>query len=212
VRTKLIVLIIISLFTISCNKTEKQNDSDDLKKKELELKEKDLQLKEKELLEKKEATLNEKEKRIEQNSQGNDQGFSLSKKEYENNINANPPESAPPPKIRKYDFDISGSYWGSIKDGTRWYVFISNNNGGDFKGYDIVNWKSTPDGLKTKFTGTYDSQSGQVIIYEDKNAKGSGKFIGTVSDNGNKMNGVWYRYTDKGFFTWNLEKTDEVMQ
>jgi hypothetical protein len=184
-KTKLIVLIIfIALFTISCNKTDKQNDSDNLKKKELELKEKELQLKEKEMLDKKETELKEKEKQIEQKSQVNE----------------------------KKKYDISGPYWGSIKDGTRWYVYISNFNGDNFNGFDIVYWKSTPDGFKTKFNGTYDSQSGQVIIYEDKNAKGSGKFIGTVSDNGNKMNGDWYRYTDNGSFTWNLEKSNEEMQ
>jgi hypothetical protein len=180
-----IVTILFLLFIVSgCNKNDNKETSDDLKKKELELKEKELQLKEKEMMEKKEAELKEKEKQIDQKSQTKERN----------------------------NFDLSGSYWGSIKDGTRWYVYISSFDGKNLKGYNRVYWKTTPDGFKTNFTGTFDSQSNQIIINEDRNAKGSGKFIGTVSQNGNTMHGDWYRYTDNGSFTWNLERSDEEDQ
>jgi len=181
-KTYFILLLSLIFLLTSCNKNDNKESTDDLKKKELELKEKELQLKEKELLDKKESELKEKEKQIEHKTQ------------------------------TKNKVDLSGSYWGSIKDGTRWYVFISGFDGYSFKGYNTVYWKTTPDGFKTNFTGTYDSQTGQVIMLEDRNAKGSGKFTGTVSDNGNSMHGDWYRYTDNGSFTWNLKKTGEEGQ
>lgn len=178
---KYLIFIILLLFFSACNKNDNKESSDDLKKKELELKEKELQLKEKELLDKKETELKEKEKQIEQKTQSKD-----SKK-----------------------INLKGDYQGSIKDGTLWYVFITSFDGSNFKGHNIVYWKTTPNGFKTNFTGTFDSQTNQVIMYEDKNAKGSGKFIGTVSDNGNTMHGDWFRYTDNGSFTWDLERSEE---
>lgn len=109
---------------------------------------------------------------------------------------------------KKTGFNLSGSYWGSIKDGTRWYQFISNFDGKNFSGYNQIYWKKYPDGYKTSFNGEYNPDTRQIIIYEDRNANGAGKFIGTVSGDGKKMNGDWYRYSDNGTFTWNLEKTD----
>ncbi|MBX7044240.1 MAG: hypothetical protein K1X86_00255 [Ignavibacteria bacterium] len=41
---------------------------------------------------------------------------------------------------------------------------------------------------------------------EDKNTKGSGEFTGSVSQDGNNMNGEWRRYSDGGLFIWNLTK------
>jgi hypothetical protein len=104
---------------------------------------------------------------------------------------------------------LTGTYKGTIKDGTLWYVYILNSDGNSFDGYNVIFWKNKPNGFKTGFTGTFDSQTNQVIMYEDRNAKGSGKFTGTVSDNGNTMHGGWFRYTDKGSFTWNLERLNE---
>lgn len=182
---KYIFIITALLFLFSaCNKNDNKESSNDLKKKELELKEKELQLKEKELLEKKETELKEKEKQIEQKTQSKD-----NKK-----------------------INLKGDYQGSIKDGTRWYVYITSFDGSNLKGYNIVYWKTTPNGFKTNFTGTYDSQFNKIIMYEDKNAKGSGKFVGMVSDNGNAMHGEWFRYTDNGSFTWNLERSVEEDQ
>jgi hypothetical protein len=175
----LIILIALSFMVSGCNKNDNKQTTDDLKKKELELKEKELQLKEKEMLEKKEAELKEKEKQIDQQNQSKD--------------------------IKK--INLKGDYQGSIKDGTKWYVYITSFDGSNFKGYNVVYWKTTPDGFKTNFTGTYDSQFNKIIMLEDRNAKGSGKFIGTVSDNGNTMHGDWFRYTDNGSFTWNLERS-----
>jgi hypothetical protein len=177
-----LIIIMVSVSFLSCNKNdEKSASSNDLKKKELELKEKELQLKEKEMMDKKEAELNEKEKQ-------------LGQKPVRNNI------------------DLAGTYDGTIKDGTNWYVVISGFDGKSFKGYNEVFWKSTPDGYKTNFKGTYDEDTKEIIMYEDKYMKGSGKFIGTVSSDGNKMSGTWFRYSDNGSFTWELERIDKYKQ
>jgi hypothetical protein len=114
-----------------------------------------------------------------------------------------------PPVDKEKKIDLNGTYRGSIKDGTRWYVYIFEFDGKNFSGHNQIFWKKYPDGYNTNFTGTYDSKTGQIIMYEDRSAKGAGKFTGTVSDNGKIMSGDWYRYTDNGSFTWNLEKSAE---
>jgi hypothetical protein len=112
-----------------------------------------------------------------------------------------------PPVEKEKNIDLNGTYNGSIKDGTRWYVYIFEFDGKNFSGHNQIFWKKYPDGFNTNFTGTYDSKTGQIIMYEDRNAKGSGKFTGTVSENGKIMSGDWHRYSDNGSFTWNLKKS-----
>ena len=183
-KIKFPILILVLVLSISsCGKKEEQTQSsDDLKKKELELKEKELQLKERELLEKKDSELREREK-------------DLTEK-----------------KSTNQEINLTGSYWGSIKDGTSWYVYISEGKGKNIKGYNKIYWESSPEGYKTNFSGTYDPSARKIIMYEDRNAKGSGKFIGTVSVDGKSISGDWYRYSDNGSFTWNLEKSEEEDQ
>lgn len=115
-------------------------------------------------------------------------------------------------KSNNIKIELAGTYAGTIKDGTYWHVVISNFDGKNFKGYNKIYWKSTPEGFKTNYTGTYDNSSGEIIMHEDRNAKGSGKFIGSISKDGNKMSGTWYRYTDNGSFTWELERNFEEFQ
>lgn len=147
---------------------------------------------------------------LSQNNNSNDRNNDDKNKSVLNNTNQKEKQS--PPSEQKYErkneFNLSGSYWGSIKDGTRWYQFITNFDGKNFSGYNQIYWKKYPDGYKTNFNGEYHSDTRQIIIYEDRNTKGAGKFIGTVSDDGRKMSGDWYRYSDNGSFTWNLEKSD----
>lgn len=102
--------------------------------------------------------------------------------------------------------ELSGRYEGSIKDGTRWEVYITSYDGQSLSGYNKVYWQKYPEGYKTNFTGRYNSINGQIIMNEDRDAKGSGKFTGTVSDNGRIMSGDWKRYSDGGSFTWNLKR------
>lgn len=147
-------------------------------------------------LKKKELELKEKELELKEKELMNKKETELKEKEREQIPDRN-------------NIDLSGTYGGTIKDGTDWYVVISGFDGNSFKGYNEVFWKSTPDGYRTNFEGTFDKYTNEVIMYEDKKTKGSGKFIGTVSSDGNKMSGTWYRYTDNGSFTWELERSLE---
>lgn len=117
-----------------------------------------------------------------------------------------------PPVDNSAKTNINGTYWGTIKDGTRFYLYISNFDGKNFNGFNKIYWKKYPDGLKTNYTGTYDYKTKQIEMLEDPDAKGAGKFIGTVSESGSSIHGTWYRYSDNGSFTWNLEKSDEEAQ
>ena len=182
-----IFLLILVLLVSSCSKDEEEQTppTDDLKKKELELKEKELQLKEREILDKKEADLKAKEQEL-KNSQNSDQNDSKDTK-----------------------INLRGTYSGSIKDGNLWYVYITNFTGKNFKGYSKIYWESTPEGLKTNFSGIYDPITREIVMNEDRNAKGSGKFIGTVSGDGKSISGDWFRYSDGNSFTWNLSKIED---
>lgn len=104
--------------------------------------------------------------------------------------------------------NLLGSYVGSIKDGTQWYVNFTSFDGRNLSGYNVIYWKSSPEGFQTSFIGTYDPSTKEILMFEDKNAKGAGKFIGKVSSDGNSLSGNWYRYKDNGSFTWDLHKSN----
>jgi len=179
-----LVLLIIIVCLLNITGCQNKDDTNTLsqKEQELKLKEKELQVKEREMLDKKEAELNAKEKEIQK---------STSSGQNEN---------------KKSGINLEGSYSGSIKDGTRWFVSIKKFDGINFSGYNEVYWEKTPQGYKTNFSGTYDASTKEIIMNEDKKAKGSGKFIGKVSVDGKNLSGDWFRYTDGNSFTWNLEK------
>ncbi|MFZ4592403.1 MAG: toll/interleukin-1 receptor domain-containing protein, partial [Ignavibacteria bacterium] len=111
-------------------------------------------------------------------------------------------------EAQNFKINLLGKYSGSIKDGTKWYVYINDFEGSSIKGYNEVYWKKTPNGFKTNFTGTYEPLTRKITMLEDINAKGSGKFVGTVSVDGRTIMGDWHRYTDNNSFTWNLNKVD----
>lgn len=174
-----VFLFSVLLLVSSCQ--NKSTDEISLREKELELKEKELAIKEREALEQKQKELEEKVKELESSR-----------------------EVQPPIRKEISGVNLNGTYSGSIKDGTLWYVYIRNFDGTNFTGSNNIYWPKSPNGYKTNFTGTYNSNTGEIIMYEDRNAKGAGKFIGKVFDNGGSMSGTWYRYSDGGSFTWNL--------
>ena len=163
---KFLLILLTAILLNSCDKKdEKTTTQSD------DLKKKELELKEKEL------QLKEKEMMDKKDSELKEREKRLNQKEIQQKIN------------------LSGIYQGTIKDGTSWLVSIINFDGNKLNGFNEVYWRSSPGGYRTNFTGTYDNSSGEIIMYEDKNTKGSGKFIGKVSKYGNKMSGTWYRYS-----------------
>jgi len=108
-------------------------------------------------------------------------------------------------KLIDNNIDLEGLWIGTIKDGTYWTIEIRNFDGTNFIGVNNIYWKKYPEGYKTNFSGTLNSNK-EIIMYEDRNTKGSGKFVGNVSNDGKFMSGEWYRYTDNGTFNWSLKK------
>lgn len=174
------ILIIFVLILSSCKENKNLEESG---RKDLDLKEKELALKEKDIKLKEEELLRKREENIE-------------KKEKEQSFK------------KDTDIRLEGKYEGSIKDGTYWAAYFFNFNGRNFTGYNIVYWENHPEGFKTNFSGEFNSDNNSVIIYEDRNAKGAGTFNGTVSPDGNRINGSWYRYSDGGSYMWNLKKNE----
>lgn len=172
--------MLICLALSSCKENKNVNEES---KKEIELKEKELALKEKDIKIKEEEFLKKREENIEMK----EKELSQEKNTYVN---------------------IEGKYDGSIKDGTYWVVYINNFTGRNFSGYNIIYWEKSPDGMRTYFSGKFNSSDNSITIFEDKNAKGSGTFYGKVSSDGKTISGTWHRYSDGGSFTWNLNKVN----
>ena len=172
--------IFIFLVLSSCKEINNVNEQS---KKDIELKEKELALKEKDIKLKEEDLLRKREENIEKK---------------ENELS----------KEKNTYVNIEGKYDGSIKDGTYWVVYINNFNGSNFIGYNVIYWQKSPEGMRTNFSGEFNSSDNTITIYEDRNAKGSGTFYGKVSSDEKTISGTWYRYSDGGSFTWNLTKVN----
>lgn len=170
--------ILIFLVLSSCKESK---NTEDVSKKDIELKEKELALKEKDIKIKEEELLRKREESIEKK----EKELSQEKNTYVN---------------------IEGKYDGSIKDGTYWVVYINNFNGRNFNGYNVIYWEKSPEGMRTNFSGKFNPSDNTITIYENRNAKGSGTFYGKVSSDEKTISGTWYRYSDGGSFTWNLNK------
>lgn len=171
--------------------TNKDSKSGSSEQTDLQKKEKELELKERELALEKEKMNLEKEKGSPQGSENKN-----SQQNEERNVSR---------------INLSGFatlWYGTIKDGTEWEVSITSFDGTNFKGRNTIYWKTTPEGFSTNFTGTVDDVTGKVVMYEDKKAKGSGVFTGTINKSGNRMSGSWSRYSDGATFKWNVEKME----
>ncbi|MCU0372299.1 MAG: hypothetical protein MUE56_03530 [Ignavibacteria bacterium] len=200
----IIILAVLFLQFTGCSKiinmiTGKNADKEKTDQTELEKRKKEIELRERELALEKEKMNLEKERTnsAEENSTGTSES---------NGETAEKTEKTPG-GINLSNF--ATLWWGTIRDGTDWEVSIVNFDGKNFKGRNTIYWKTTPDGFSTNFTGTIDNETGKVVMYEDKNAKGSGKFTGTINRNGNRMSGSWLRYSDGTSFKWNLEKMEK---
>jgi hypothetical protein len=197
----LIIALLFLQFT-GCGKIiEKLKNSDSKKDKteqtDLEKREKEIELKEREL------ALEKQKQELENQKSGVNESENTQTRE---------PESTER-KVSKINLkDFATMWWGTIRDGTEWEVSIVSFDGKNFKGRNTIYWKTTPDGFSTNFSGTVNDETGTVVMYEDKNAKGSGKFTGSINKAGNRMSGAWSRYSDGTTFNWNLEKMEQGAQ
>lgn len=104
--------------------------------------------------------------------------------------------------------EINGRYSGTIKDGTRWEVYIYGFDGKLFKGTNTIYWSfiKNPNGLTSRFDGELNQSNCQLVMAEDPNGKKTGKFIGKISSDGKEITGEFFRYSDNGSYTFNLIK------
>lgn len=188
------IIIGITVISVSgCSKIVDRFKSSETEKKSTE--ETDLQRKEKELdLREKELALEREKLNIDLEKNTEQQIEKPQKEEFKSNVD-----------LRNF----ATLWFGSIKDGTSWEVTIVDFDGKNFRGRNTIYWKSSPDGFSTNFTGTVDKLTREVVMYEDKKARGSGKFVGKINSQGNRMSGTWTRYSDGGSFSWNLERMEK---
>jgi serine/threonine protein kinase len=105
------------------------------------------------------------------------------------------------------EITLTGFYEGTIKDGTRWTLYISTYDGKNISGNNTTYWATSKSGsVSATFTGTYDKTTNQIIMDETTGGPGAGRFVGTVYESGKKMEGTWTRYRNNETFTWNLIK------
>lgn len=105
--------------------------------------------------------------------------------------------------------DLTGIYEGTINN-SRWELGITNFDGKSITGYNTSYWSGSKT-VRASITGTYNAETGDIALFEES-GKGSGKFTGKVYDNGRKLSGDWYRYSDNGHFSWSAERTDRKSQ
>lgn len=185
-----IIAVLIGIF-LGCGKITdmlkgKETEKPASEKNDIDKREKELELRERELALEKEKINLEREKNSQQNEE--------KEESVKGDVNLT---------------DFATMWFGKIKGSTDWEVSITEFDGKNFSGQNTVYWKSTPEGFSTYFTGMVDKATREVIMYEDRNAKGSGKFTGTINKSGNRMSGTWTRYSDGGSFSWNLEKMEK---
>jgi hypothetical protein len=100
------------------------------------------------------------------------------------------------------------SLWsGSINKDTPFDLQVIDFDGTTFKGKDQIYSSDKSTAVKT-FTviGTYNPKTREIVINEDKEAKGSGKFTGKLDAEGKFMSGKWEMFSEKKSYNWELNK------
>ncbi len=104
-------------------------------------------------------------------------------------------------------YKLNGSYTGTIKDGTKWVLYIRDFDGTNFEGYNTTYWNSRgKDGLTAPIKGYLDKNNNKIIMDETSGGNKAGRFEGNIYEDGNKIEGIWTRYSDGGSFNWTLYK------
>lgn len=120
--------------------------------------------------------------------------LNLKEKELNSQVNNN---------IKNSSVELIGFYSGTI-NGSRWVMNIDYFDGNQVKGSSTCYWPSKA--VTAGFSGSFNKETGLMELYEEQ-GRGSGKFIGTVTDMGKNISGNWFRYSDNTRYVWNLEKS-----
>lgn len=180
-KIKLVLSVLMILGLTSCGRDKSGNDVAD--KIKMDSTAGDLE-KQKQTLEQKEKQLKEETENLKQQKARNDSILNAAK-----------------------NFTLIATWSGTINNDTPFDLVITDFDGKTFKGYDNVFAKDSPDGKKFNITGTYDEKTRNVIINEDNTIKGSGKFTGTLAEDGTTMKGEWKKNSGNESYKWDCKRT-----
>lgn len=99
--------------------------------------------------------------------------------------------------------NLEGSYVGTFA-GKKFEIVIREFDGKNLFGYNVAYWTDPP--YRTNLTGTFNESTSEIILYEEKNEKGTGIFDGTLSTDEKTMKGTYSPITSKQIFKWSVSK------
>ena len=106
-------------------------------------------------------------------------------------------------ETRSNRLNLEGSYEGTFAE-KKFEIVITEYNGKNIIGHNIAYWTDPP--YRTNLTGTFDESTGEIILYEEKNEKGTGIFEGTLSTDEKTLKGTYSPITSKQIFKWSVSK------
>ena len=99
--------------------------------------------------------------------------------------------------------NLIGTYGGTFHK-KKFEIVIKRINGKNITGYNVAYWTDPP--FRTNMTGTYDESTGEIVLYEEENEKGTGVFEGILSTDGRTMKGTYSPFSSEQVFKWSVSK------
>ena len=99
--------------------------------------------------------------------------------------------------------DLIGTYGGTFHE-KKFEIVLTEVSGKNITGYNVAYWTDPP--FRTNMTGTFDESTGEILLYEEKNDRGTGLFDGILSTDGKTMKGTYSPFSSKQVFKWSVSK------
>jgi len=99
--------------------------------------------------------------------------------------------------------DLMGTYGGTFH-GKKFEIVLTEVDGKNITGYNVAYWTDPP--FRTNMTGTFNESTGEILLYEEKNDRGTGLFDGILSTDGKTMKGTYSPFSSKQVFKWSVSK------
>jgi hypothetical protein len=99
--------------------------------------------------------------------------------------------------------DLMGTYGGTFH-GKKFEIVLTEVDGKNITGYNVAYWTDPP--FRTNMTGTFNESTGEILLYEEENDRGTGLFDGILSTDGKTMKGTYSPFSSKQVFKWSVSK------
>ena len=99
--------------------------------------------------------------------------------------------------------ELIGTFGGTFHK-KKFEIVITEVNGKNITGYNVAYWTDPP--YRTNMTGTYNESTGEIVLYEEKNDRGTGLFDGILSTDGKTMKGTYSPFSSEQIFKWSVSK------